>query len=71
MVYPRPSPLKLSLSSSHLAHTHMHMHTLLKPRPVPLFLRHSQRKNGRYILMEVMTMAHYPLPEEWIRYIQC
>lgn len=40
-----PYPFPISL-------THMHMHTLLKRHPVPLFLRHSQRKNGRYILME-------------------
>lgn len=30
----------------------MHMHTLLKHHPFPLILRHLQRQNGRYILIE-------------------
>lgn len=39
-----PYPFPVSL-------THAHLHTLLNHHCFPLFLRHSQRKNGRYILM--------------------
>lgn len=60
-----PHPHPISLSSTH---THAHAHTLKIPSP---FTSSSlARKGVLHSDGEMMTMAHYPLPEEWIWYIQ-
>lgn len=56
-----------SLYPSRISRSHMHMHTLVKRPPViaagvGMSVLHSDG--------ETMTMAHYPLPEEWMGYIQ-
>lgn len=47
-----PTPFLSQALLIHLPVSLTHMHTLLKHHCFPLCLRQSQRKNGRYILME-------------------
>lgn len=73
MVYPRLSSLKLSLSVSHLSliHTCTCTHSSnTTPNPSLFFVARNVRMDVLHSDGEMMTMAHYPLPEEWIRYIQ-
>lgn len=54
-----------------LSHTRALAHTLKTPLLPSLSSALATKEWTLHSDGEMMTMAHYPLPEEWIQYIQC
>lgn len=73
-IYGLPAPFlsqALLIHVPSLTHTHAHAHTLKNTIPSLSFFVTLKQDWALHSDGEMMTMAHYPLPEEWIRYIQC